>query len=77
MNALLTELTRSSSEDLVVLGDRSISRKEVLASVEQLVSSLTENGASNALVQSDNPADLIAAVCAAQESKCDLSLIHI
>ena len=76
MNALLTELTRSSSEDLVVLGDRSISRKEVLASVEQLVSSLTENGASNALVQSDNPADLIAAVCAAQESKCDLVIAH-
>ena len=76
MNALLTELTRSNSENLVVLGDRSISRKTVLASVEQLASEIKKNGTSHALVQSDDPADLIVAVCATQESKCDLVIAH-
>ena len=76
MNALLRELRNSESQDLVVLGDQSITRVEILNSVDRTTAEIRSVNSKNALIQSDNPAQLIAAVCACNETNCNLIIAH-
>ena len=76
MNALLRELQNSASEILVVADGQGIERTTILQSVDRLSQEIQSADARNALIQSDDSSDLIAAICACNETNCNLIVAH-